>query len=717
MIIEAFGPPGAGKTTFSRALAQRLRDRGHRVDLALEIPRPQSNLLNCGGFIPALLRVTHAIFVTISIFCRPVANARGLRLAHDLLRLMPPNNPVWRIRLSQYILRLSCVWGGAHKPDHIVLLDQGFVQAVISLALFSRADKKTIARAVSMRTRSDLLIRFDAPKELLEQRLHERVRQATFAERWFEPDVHTFLEAKPITDYVGSLLATEHQRVICINSLDPNLMLRALDLVEEEICIKMGIDGTARSRPDPEHHSLGSCTGELARAPSAPENIGTSTVQSEPELAQRLANASLWAFIIYVGGAGLTCLAQLVVARKIGAPSYGIYSYVSAWTTLLSYIAALGFNMVLLRFLAAYCATEQWSLARGIIRFAFGRSFLVAMVIAICGSATVLSFADGFPHELAIGMAMVPLVTLYVLGSATVRALGGVISAIAPERLVRDGLMVALVVSAGMLSATPVGATTVLTALMVSSAVTAAILGLTLRKLWPPQLRSAVPAYAPGDWWQLAFPVMIMIGVDVLISRAGVFLLGWTGDTRAAGIFALGLNLALFLVLPRMAVATFFSPTVSRLHVHQNETALQSLFARATVLSLAGTIALALPLLFLTEPLLLLFGHDFDETAPIAQILVFGQIFAAATGPQLHLLTMTGHERAATAIMVVGAIINVVACAIGIALFGTIGAAVATAATNVIWNAAMAIYIYKRLNMIPGLLLAVMEFRRPAAAR
>jgi O-antigen/teichoic acid export membrane protein len=418
-----------------------------------------------------------------------------------------------------------------------------------------------------------------------------------------------------------------------------------------------------------------------------------------------------------VGGAGLTCLAQLVFARKIGAPSYGIYSYVLAWTTLLSYMAALGFNTVLLRFLAAYCATEQWSLARGIIRFAFGRSLLVAMVIAIGGSAAVLLFAHDYPHEMAIGLATVPLATLYVLGSAAARALGGVISAIAPERLVRDGLTVALVVLAGMLSATPVDATTVLIALMVGSAATAGILGLCLRKLWPSQLRSAVPAYAPSDWWHLALPVMIMIGVEVLMSRAGLILLGWIGNTHAAGIFALGLNLALFLALPRMAVGTFFSPTASKLHVSQNQAALQSLFARATVLSLAGTIALALPLLFLMEPLLRLFGEDFVATAPIAQILVVGQIFAAATGPQLNLLTMTGHEWVAARMLVVGAIVNIAACAIGIVFFGAIGAAVATTATNVVWNAAMAVYLYKRVNMIAGLLFAAVEFRRPAVAR
>lgn len=235
MIIETFGPPGAGKTTFSRALAQRLREHGYTVDFVFEIPRPQSNWLNRSGFVPALLRIVHAIFVTIAILCRPFANARGLRLARDLLGLMPPNNPVWWIRLGRYILRLSSARRVSYKPDRIVIFDQGFVQTVIALAQFSQADEQTIARAISMRPQSDLVIHFDAPRELLEQRLHERVRQATFAERWLEPDVQTFLRAKPISDYVSSLLAAEDQRLICIRSLDADLMDRAVDLVEKEI--------------------------------------------------------------------------------------------------------------------------------------------------------------------------------------------------------------------------------------------------------------------------------------------------------------------------------------------------------------------------------------------------------------------------------------------------------------------------------------------------
>jgi len=711
MIVEAFGPPGAGKTTFSRALAQRLRQRGYTVDLIL-FPRLNSEFLSRGGLLPALLRAAYAIFVAIAILCRPISNAPGLRLARDLLRLMPPASPAWWIRISQYVVRLSCAWNDPHKPDRIVLFDQGFVQAVCSLALHSRADQMTIAQAMSMRSRPDLLIRFDAPKELLEQRLRQRSGQKSLVEKWLDRDVRTFLKMKPITDYVGSLLANEDKRMICVNSLDPKLMRNALDLVEEEISARFGKPPATGLQSSSEREQFDSPSEEPA--PTI-EDTGISTAtQSETDLTDRLARASLWSFLIYVGGAGLTGLAQLVIARTIGATSYGIYSYVLAWTALLSYVATLGFSMVLLRFVPAYSAKSRWSLARGVIRFAFQRSFLVAMAIAICGIGIVLSLAKNFRTEmtisLAIGLATVPLVTLYVLGGATVRAFGGVISAVAPERLGRDGLMLAIILLAGAFSVTPPDATTVLSALMMSSVVTAGLILWSILKLWPPQLRSAELAYAPSDWWRLACPVMIMTGLDVLLNRAGLMLLVWTGDTHAAGIFALGLNLALLLVLPRMAVGTFFAPNVSRLHANQDENALQSLFARATVLSVAGTITLALPLVLLTAPLLQFFGDDFVAAAPITQVLIAGQIFAAAMGPQQSLLTMTGRQRVAAGLMVLGVVINVFGCAIGIALYGAMGAAVATAATNLIWNGAMAIYISKCVHMSAGLPFAIAEF-------
>ena len=68
----------------------------------------------------------------------------------------------------------------------------------------------------------------------------------------------------------------------------------------------------------------------------------------------QLGRASIAALAVFVVGAGLTCVAQLVTARIIGPDSYGVYAYVLAWVTLLGYFSTLGFHVSLLRFVPAY---------------------------------------------------------------------------------------------------------------------------------------------------------------------------------------------------------------------------------------------------------------------------------------------------------------------------------------------------------------------------
>ena len=152
-----------------------------------------------------------------------------------------------------------------------------------------------------------------------------------------------------------------------------------------------------------------------------------------------------------------------------------------------------------------------------------------------------------------------------------------------------------------------------------------------------------------------------------------------------------------------MAVATAFAPTVSALFARGDQAGLQSLSAKAACLSLLGTACAAIPLLLLAQPLLAWFGRDFVAGAPIVTILVLGQVFAAACGPQQHLITMTGHERAGATILAVCAGSSFAACMLMIDSFGMIGAACAMTGNPYRWNVAMGVFIHRRLHLMPGL--------------
>ncbi|WP_407153967.1 oligosaccharide flippase family protein [Bradyrhizobium sp. STM 3557] len=422
---------------------------------------------------------------------------------------------------------------------------------------------------------------------------------------------------------------------------------------------------------------------------------------------QPLARSSIAALAVYVVGAGLTCVAQLVIARIIGPDSYGVYAYVLAWVTLLGYLSTLGFHVSLLRFVPTYQINDEWALVRGVIQYSQRGAAGTAITIVLIGICGIVALHRSLRPELALtfllGMIMVPFLTLNFIGASVVRAFGGIIAALAPERIVRDGLLLVIVTAVFCGNLYRLDATLAMGATLLSSIAVLGLVRIFLRQLRPPAVNRASPAYTPGDWWRPTLPLTVIMICDNLMSRSAVIALGLVGNTRDAGIFALAFNMAALMSLPRMAVATAFAPTVSALFARGDRAGLQSLSAKAACLSLVGSACAAIPLLLLVHPLLAWFGHDFLAGVPIVAILVFGQVFAAACGPQQHLITMTGHERAGAAILAACAVSSFVGCVFMIRWFGMTGAAFATTGTLVGWNMAMGFFIHRGLRLMPGL--------------
>jgi O-antigen/teichoic acid export membrane protein len=423
-------------------------------------------------------------------------------------------------------------------------------------------------------------------------------------------------------------------------------------------------------------------------------------------LTQRLSHASLWAFLIYMCGAALTFVTQIAIARMVGPASYGIYAYVFAWIALLSYGSTLGFHVAVMRFVPTYLTTKQFPMALGFIVLGAKASVAAAIVIAIIGILIITQEAHELSPELAsslmIGMATLPLVTVYLAGGGLVRAFEALISALLPERIVRDGLVLTLLCMAAFLTSWHLNAVDVMWMLLIASAVAAGITGLASWRHWPTDLNCAGPVYAFQDWWPSLLPIVIMVFIDTLMNRTAVMLLGWNGYVKDAGIFSAAANMAMLIALPRVAVSSAFAPTIARLSARNDLARLQTVFAKATILSCAGGLALAVPLLMFTETIFHLLGSGFASGVELARILVVGQLITVAAGPQQQLLTMAGHERAAATLMAVSAIVNILGCIAGIALDGVVGAAISTSAMLVFWSIAQAAYIHSRLGILPG---------------
>jgi hypothetical protein len=243
MIIELFGPPGAGKTTFARALTARLRERGHLAELRLSY-RPIEHppvFGPCGAAAGryqnvVIHRLCRPLVEMLTIARHPLANSRDVKTAFHLVRLLPPTNIYASIKNSQYILRLSHSWYEESRAAHIALFDQAFVQAVCSLALRAGAAKDaSIANALDYAPKSDLLISLEAPLELLKARLDDRRRLQSTIEQLFEPDLKTSLASVAMIDRLHNLLLQRGRSVLSASSLDQRSLGESVNMIEKEV--------------------------------------------------------------------------------------------------------------------------------------------------------------------------------------------------------------------------------------------------------------------------------------------------------------------------------------------------------------------------------------------------------------------------------------------------------------------------------------------------
>src|ERR1700733_5656222 len=138
------------------------------------------------------------------------------------------------------------------------------------------------------------------------------------------------------------------------------------------------------------------CEVVLETAP----NKATSLTQPEPRVPEessvsrrflvRLARGAVFALIIQVLGAGLTYLSQIVFARWMGISQFGVYAYLTAWTTILALLAGLGFPLSVLRFIPEYRAHGDYQRLRGVIRLSRRATLATGVGVAVIGTVIAL---------------------------------------------------------------------------------------------------------------------------------------------------------------------------------------------------------------------------------------------------------------------------------------------------------------------------------------
>ena len=460
-----------------------------------------------------------------------------------------------------------------------------------------------------------------------------------------------------------------------------------------------------------------STTAASAGSGSSAPSGGSAPPEKASE--NRLVRRSGAAFVVYCMTAAIAACSQLVIARIVGAQEFGIYAYVLSWTLVFGYISTLGFDVALLRFVPAYQARQQWSLAKGVIEYAERGGLIVGTAICMIGLGVIALISHrlepGVGETFVFGLIMVPILALLWIRCSTLRTFGGVVIAVAPDRMAREGLLLVFLAVGTFLLGWRFNAM-----FLTGAAVVAAVIGLIIasfgkRHLKPDYLDKFPAAVEPKVWHAAALPLLIAGSTETFLNRMGVIVLGSFGDTKAAGIYSLAFSISFLVIMPRTAVNTLLAPKISELYVRNEHTALQDIITRATAWSFAISAVFAVGIGVMAEPLLRLFGPDFEQGATALRLLTIGQLFVAGAGSQLLIMSMTGNERSAAIYLLVSALASAVLSTLLAWLYAIEGAALGTMLTLFGWNVAMAYFIWKKLDLKPALIDLVSRQRNSSS--
>jgi O-antigen/teichoic acid export membrane protein len=201
---------------------------------------------------------------------------------------------------------------------------------------------------------------------------------------------------------------------------------------------------------------------------------------------------------------------------------------------------------------------------------------------------------------------------------------------------------------------------------------------------------------------------MIRQSIPMMMSSSALLLMSWADSLMIAsfkgeyelGIYNVAVKVALLTSFTLSAVNSIAAPKISKAFNNEKEVEFRNIIIQTTKTIFFSTIPIIVVIFLFPEFILNFFGEEFLLAKTALLILAFSQVLNAMSGSVGVILTMTGKEKVYRNILLFALVINITLNFLLIPEYGIEGAAIASASSLIFWNLYSVYYVYRNYNIL-----------------
>ncbi len=415
-----------------------------------------------------------------------------------------------------------------------------------------------------------------------------------------------------------------------------------------------------------------------------------------------MARGSALLLVAKVFGAVSGYVMAFVLTQRGDATAVGIYELAFTCIILLSVVARFGLDGAIVRYIGVFMAKNQV----GAVRWLYKKSMYFSALFSVLLSVAVYVLApwlSGFFGDDAMTIPFkyaalaIPFFTLMNMNAETLRGFKSMLA----YSFLQQGTVIflAAIIFMAWYNPAAVGQSGVL-AFFIASVLLFGISQFNVGQRFAKIGALVVPKTSFNEVVKVAWPIFLSSSIFMVISWTDTLMVGYFLDKADVGVYRIAFRISTVITFTQFAINGIAAPMIAD-HYHKGDMpGLRKLISKIGLFNFLFSVPIFLIIVIAPNFLLGLFGAEYISGKNVLLMLSFGQVAFALSGPVMYILTMTKHEKTALYIMYATAGLNLVGNALLIPVYGLLGAAMATAATTLLWNVLAVIAVKRYLGIV-----------------